>query len=96
MEELSNSATFLWGAVGGAAGYALVFLLPWLTAVAKGEVSLDFSWTRLLGVIGLFFVYISLGGVAALLVGEASEIKHAIAYGLGFEGVLKGAAEAIK
>ncbi len=95
MDELSGSATFLWGAVGGATGYLLVFMLPWLTRIAKDEVEVNFSWPRLLSVIGLFLVYVALGGVAALFVGEATEAKHAITYGLGFEGILKGASEAM-
>lgn len=93
MTELSASATFLWGALGGLAGYAVAFLLPWMSQLARGEIQLEVTWGRLLGLFGVMSMYVGLGGVAAVLVGDALEVKHALAYGLGFEGILKGAIE---
>lgn len=93
---LSGPETFFWGALGGITGYALVFVLPWMLQLARGEIDLNMRPSRLVGLVGLLVLFVGLGGMAAYIVGDATEAKHAIAYGLGFEGILKCGSEAFR
>lgn len=64
--------------------------LPLAGALARGELEWQPSVGRILGVVGFVTAFVSLGGAAALVVGDAAEAKHAIAYGLGWQGILGG------
>lgn len=87
--SLTALQTFLWGCVGGGAAYLLVFALPELRKL--WNVGPPFPTAgRIVVAILLATVYVMLGGVAAVIVGDAVEVKHAIAYGLGFEALLGG------
>ena len=89
LEGMTNWETFLWGCAGGGAAYLLVFAMPelrrlWNTGAPMPPIS------RVVVALMLAAVFITLGGVAAVIVGDAKEAKHAIAYGLGFEALLGG------
>jgi hypothetical protein len=90
--RMSNQDTFVWGVLGGFAGYVAVFILPYVRELIRAEgTEVDLTVRRLAGFILLALTFSFLGGVAALLIGGATEPKHAIAYGLGFEAIFKGA-----
>ena len=87
--ELSIGITFLWGCVGGFVAFALIFALPEARR-AYASRRYRFTWARLAVALVMVTLYVGLGGAAAVMVGGAIEPKHAIAYGLGFEGILGG------
>jgi hypothetical protein len=69
----------------------LVFVLPEFQHMAeKGAVRKDFSGTRVLGLAGMFVLYVLLAGGLAVAVGGAREPRNAIFYGMGWEAVAKG------
>jgi hypothetical protein len=51
---------------------------------------LHLGWTRVLGFVVLFGGSMALGGLVAYLVGDATAPRHAIAYGVGWQGLLGG------
>ena len=89
LETLSTFETFLWGCAGGGAAYLLVFALPELRNLWNQQIPFP-SMGRVIVALLLAAVFITLGGVAAVVIGDAREAKHAIAYGIGFEAILGG------
>lgn len=87
---MSGFDTFLWGCVGGGAAYLLIFALPELRKLYQDPNLQAPSLGRIIVALLIAAGFISLGGVTAFFVGEATEAKHAIAYGLGFEATLGG------
>lgn len=88
-------ATFGWGCVGGLVAYVLVFVLPEFRYMAEtGKTRGKFTGVRISGYIGSLVIYVVLAGVVAILVGDAEHAKQAIAYGMGWEAVVKGIGEA--
>jgi hypothetical protein len=77
-------------AAGGAAGAAvwllLIFGLPASWKAFHGEITWSPSLQPVLGLIGLIVGYLILGGVAPFIV-SATEVKEAVGYGLGWQGV---------
>jgi len=70
----------------------LVFFTPWMRDLHKSQkVEFTLHWPRLLAALGLFAAFVFLGGSAAIFIGGATQPKHAISYGLGWETVLKAA-----
>jgi len=86
---LTNLATFEWGCVGDAVAFGLVFALPELRKLWAANTGFP-PLNRLAVALAIGVTFIALGGAAAVLVGDAKEAKHAIAYGLGFESTLGG------
>ena len=71
-------------------------VLPWLNeALKRREIEKPTWWHCVVGV-ALACTHAVMGGVAALIIGEASLIRQAIAYGLAWPAVLKGAGEVSK
>ncbi len=70
-----------------------VFLLPWLNAGWEVDKTISFSKERFLLVLALMLVFWFMGGGVALFIGGATEIKHAIAYGLGWQATMSGVGE---
>lgn len=64
-------------------------MLPWGWRLAKGA-ELQISATRIVGVVLVVVGYVVAGGLVAYLVGDASAPRHAIAYGLGWQGLIGG------
>jgi hypothetical protein len=91
--SLSLGPEFLWGAVGGAAGAALIFVTPWLVKVyEKAELP---GWPKVLGGLGLLLAHGTFGGLAAIIVGHAAGPGQAIVFGIGWPGVLKGTGQSL-
>jgi hypothetical protein len=88
--RLGPGATFAFGAFGAVVVLLVVRLLPVATELARGAPAPNVTGPRVLGSVLLFAIFAVGGGVAAVLVGEAIEPKHAIAYGLGWQGILGG------
>jgi hypothetical protein len=51
---------------------------------------LHLSGTRVLGFLVVLVGYLAAGGLVAYLVGDATAARHAIAYGLGWQGLIGG------
>lgn len=82
---------FAFGCIGGAAGYAFAYLLPFAIGLANGSLVLDqVTVGRVLGLVGIAAIYVALGGIAAMIL-MAESIKVALIAGVGFEGVLRSA-----
>lgn len=86
---LSDAATFGYGSLGAVVALLVVQVLPWAVRLAKGA---DFQITlpRVLGAGLVFLIFVVAGGVVAMLVGDAEHPKQAIAYGLGWQGLIGG------
>jgi hypothetical protein len=74
------------GAAGAALWLLLIFGLPVCWDAFHGEVSWTPNTQRVLGLAGLIISYLVLGAVAPFVV-SATEMKEAIGYGLGWQGV---------
>jgi hypothetical protein len=86
---LSDLATFLYGSLGGALAFIAIFALPELRAAWQAK-DFNFGWKPAAIVSLIFIVQSILGGAAAILVGDATLAKQAIAYGLAAEGIIGG------
>jgi hypothetical protein len=91
---LSNGSLFLWGGVGGLAGGAFAFTIPWLFSIMEER---ETKWPTLLrafGAIGLLVTWGALGGLGALIAGKTTELGQAILFVIGWTGAFKGVSEA--
>ncbi len=88
---LGPGGTFIWGCFGGLLAFLFMFALPWLISLwrAAGEPELPGS-ARISVFLGIFVIVIVLGGGVALAIGDAKEVKHAIAYGMGWQTFIRG------
>lgn len=89
---MSALETFVWGSFGGLVAYLLVFVMPELRSMLQTGVG-GVNRVQLVAFVLLLVLYPLLGGGLALLVGGATEPKHAIAYGAAWESALKGLSE---
>lgn len=88
--ELSTLSTFLYGCLGGAIAFVAVFALPELREIYKTTGAQIPPPSKLI-VAGLILVaLVILGGAAAVLLGDATQAKQAIAYGVAGEGLVGG------
>jgi hypothetical protein len=69
---------------------AVVQVLPFAIELAKGKANWTFSVGRLAGAALVLAIFIVGGGVVALLIGDATVAKQAIAYGLGWQATVGG------
>lgn len=77
------------GSIGGFVAYLIVFVLPRLEeTLQSGQFSL--SVQRLVALFLVGAIYIFLGGIAPLVVGEVVHTKEAVAYGLSSVALLRG------
>lgn len=58
-------------------------------ALARGA-DLHITPARVIGAVLVLTVFVVAGGVVAILVGDAAKPKQAIAYGLGWQGLIGG------
>ena len=84
--------TFAWGSLGGLIAYITVFVMPELRSMIETGVG-GMNKVQLIGFILLLVLYPLLGGGMALLIGGATEPKHAVAYGAFWEATFKGIGE---
>jgi type II secretory pathway component PulF len=76
-----------WGLIA----YVLVFVLPELAHMVETmKLRVEFTTIRLIGYVGMLVAYVCLAGVVAILVGGADHAREAIAYGMGWEAIVKG------
>jgi len=94
-QELTDLATVLWGSVGGFVAWIVVFALPELQAIWVGGEDVHITLGRVLVAFLIAAGWVALGGVAAFLVGDATEVKHALAYGIAAEGIVGGLARVV-
>lgn len=104
-EPLGNLELFGGGVLGGLVGFATAIALPYVRELAEkaaaqraaGKPTADLhpSTLEYVCIAAVLLVNVLLGGVAALLVGEATAIRQAIAFGLAWPAVLKGAGEGV-
>jgi hypothetical protein len=87
---LSTWETFLFGALGGGIAYVVGFVLPQLRRWYEDGIGWE-SRPRLVVAMAILVVYLLMAGVfAAIIIGGATEPKHAIVYGIAWEAGLKG------
>ena len=67
----------------------VVHVLPWAFAVAGGA-DVHVTLGRVLGALAIVAIFVVAGGVVAILLGDATKAKQAIAYGLGWQGTIGG------
>jgi hypothetical protein len=58
--------------------------------MARGWTKPDLTPVRVVGAALVVVAFAGCGGVVAMLIGGATESKHALAYGLGWQGFLGG------
>ncbi len=95
-ETLTQGELFLGGAIGGLAGFALAIALPYFIGLLAGQSEWPPSVAKMFGVVGVVLINMFMGGIAALIVGEATLLRQAIAFGFSWPAVLKGAGEGIE
>jgi hypothetical protein len=78
-----------YGALGALASLVIVQAIPWGFRLLKGA-DVHISVPRVLGLIVVVGGYMVAGAVVAYLVGQATLPRHAIAYGLGWQGLIGG------
>jgi hypothetical protein len=86
---LSTSATFGWGAVGAIFALAVVQVLPFALQLVHGA-KLTLTLTRGFGFVLVVLIFIGAGGGVAVLLGDATQAKQAVAYGLGWQSTIGG------
>jgi hypothetical protein len=80
--------TFFWGAVGGAAGYTVLYVIPWGVALARGRLAVeDASVSKAVGAALVFVGLLFLGGVAGIIAG--GDARSGIVAGIGAQGLVK-------
>ena len=92
--NLSNSTVFWWGALGAFISFLVVFVLPEALLAWNGKQVLKLSVGRVIAAIVIAGVFVAAGGVLAIAFGDVTKSKHALAYGLGIEGILGGTLKA--
>lgn len=89
---MSGLETFLWGLGGAALGYIALNILPILTAEIEGkEVRVQWGW-----LFAALFIYVLVGGLLAVVIGDATSPKHAAFYGMGWNTIVKGGSEIVR
>ncbi len=84
------------GAIGGFAGFAIAIALPYFLGLLAEQSEWPPSLAKVFGVVGVVLVNMFMGGIAALIVGEATLLRQAIAFGFSWPAVLKGAGEGVE
>jgi hypothetical protein len=93
---MSAAEIFAYGAAGAVFGAFVVQLMPVGFALAYKKVALDLDFGSVVGILIILVGFAGLGGLAALGVGNADNVTNvtrpaqAVAYGLGWQGLLGG------
>jgi hypothetical protein len=88
---LSNGEMLQWGAVGALLALAITQVLPAAISLAGGGQGPKITPWRAFGAIVVVLIFAAGGGVAALLIGDVTAAKQAVAYGLAWQSILGGA-----
>jgi hypothetical protein len=86
--ELGFGVTFALGACGAFAALLFVQWLPIFQAMMDGDVILDFTRERWIGAGLVALTNLLLGGVVAVILGDVTQAKQALAYGVAWQGTL--------
>ncbi len=89
-ETLELPEAFFWGVIGALISLLAIQGLPLAHKLATGQLDWKPAPLRCVGVAAFVVFFLALGGGVAILVGGATEAKHAIFYGLGWQGILSG------
>ncbi len=71
------------------ASLVIVQLLPWGLRLTDGA-DLNLTAPRVFGAVIVVACYLIAGGTVACVIGDATAARHAIAYGLGWQGLVGG------
>jgi hypothetical protein len=96
VELLTNWDLFIWGSVGGVAGFALAHALPYAVGLMGGHTRWPPALPQVLGVVLVVAINAFLGGVAALVIGDATLIRQAIAFGFSWPTIMKAGGETLE
>ncbi len=80
----------MYGAVGAVIAPAVVQILPFALELTHGNAHLQLSVGRVVGALTVLAIFVVGGGVVAILLGDATQPKQAIAYGLGWQATIGG------
>lgn len=94
--SISDGSAFLWGCVGGFAALAVTQLLPLGIAAAKSGQGWTLTPWRIAGVLVVFAIFVAIGGIVAIAMGDAVKPGQAIFYGIGSQAIVAGAFKAGK
>ncbi len=78
------------------AGFALAHALPYAVGLMVGQRQWPPTIPQLLGVALVVAINTFLGGIAALLIGEATLIRQAIAFGFSWPAIMKAGGETLQ
>lgn len=84
---LSVGATFWYGALGAIAAFIIVQVLPWGYALLNGA-DLHISPRNVLGAVLIVGAFIVGGGFIAVIIGDATLARHALAYGFAWQSLV--------
>lgn len=88
---LSNLEVFVLGAAGGLLALAIAQVLPAAVAVIKsGKGPIVNAW-RVMSVLIVVSIFACAGGAAAIMMGDVTQAKTALLYGIAWEAILGGA-----
>jgi hypothetical protein len=87
---LSTWHMFVWGAAGALICLLAVEGIPLSRRLAVGELEWRPDPWRCIGALTFVVCFLAVGGGVAILVGGATEPKHAVCYGLAWQGILSG------
>lgn len=91
---MSTAEVFWYGAVGSLVTFVILFIVPELALVLRGQKRLRFDPGRILAGVLLGLIFLGIGGFLTMTVSGATSVKDAVFYGLGMQtltsGTLKG------
>lgn len=59
-----------------------------LQGLADGELDLALEWPRVIGHVGVTILTLGLGGFTALVLGDVTQLRQGLAYGVAWQGTL--------
>jgi len=92
---LSTGATFLWGSLGAVVTFLVVFVLPEAIVAMKGRSTRALSLVNVVAALVVALIFIIVGGVVAVVIGDVTDAKQALTYGLGIEGIIGGTVKGV-
>lgn len=95
-EKLSDLELFFWGAAGGLVIYLVQNALPAFADWTRNKPRSRPTWIQVVGAAGTILGNGVLGGVAAILVGEATLIRQALTFGMTWPVILKSAGQGLQ
>jgi len=88
--SLTNPEVFLLGALGGLLVLAITQILPTAVQGVRSGVAPDFTPWRVFCILVIGLIFLVAGGGAAVLIGDVTEAKTALSYGMAWQAILGG------